>query len=100
MSHAAGNGDPIARPEDCALASKAELKTPRQDGIDLIDAMRMFWKVRSGRIDVAADRIALGLELLPQGLLREFAVGRRIPPMNAYVPQISCSLASRPQLQR
>ena len=99
MSHAAGNGDPIARSEDCALARKDKLETARQDGIDLIDAMRMLWKVRSGRIDVAADRIALGLELLPERLLRESAVGRRIPPMN-YVPQISCSLASRPQLHR
>ena len=64
MSHAAGNGDPIARPEDCALARKDKLEAARQDGIDLIDAVRMFWKVRSGRIDVAADRIALGFELL------------------------------------
>jgi len=106
VRYASRHSDPIAGTKDVTCAVDDELELAGDDGIDLVDAVRVFREVRAWRLDVTTDRIAVGFESLAQCFLGQFTVTRRIPAMDAhaseptYVPQISCSLASRPQLHR
>ena len=79
VAHTPRDGDPIARTEDGLPAIHDELEPSGEDGVDLVYAVRMFGKVRSRAVDVPADGIPFRLELAPECLLRQFAVGLRGP---------------------
>jgi len=79
MAHAPRDGDPVPGAEHCALTRDDELELTREDGVDLVYAVRVFRKMSARRVDVQADGIPFGLELPPQRLFGEIAIGLRIP---------------------
>jgi hypothetical protein len=74
MVDAARDLHPVAGAENDEVARHHHAETTRENGVDLVKAVRVLRERGTGLIDMASDEIARGLELAPHGGLRENAV--------------------------